>query len=521
MSEVLLKPTILPESPEVVTLVDDQTAIFSPQFGRGWTQRNSFGDPRWRLKRRYKAMRAADAAGLIATLQSAQGAFNSVRATPAWARRGSFPCPELLANNDFSNGVTGWTVTGVLTVADQVARITAATGGLLEAYQSVSPVANAPYVLRGMTTEGNLSASMAIGPFLAGGSYGNGYSTSRGLISVVNEVPGGNLSYGFSGQTASIAGTYYEIPWMSMTRCARVDYGQNLLLQSQTLDVGPWTTSANSTVIANQGTAPDGTVTADYLREGNTANIEHYATQGAAVTGSAQDCTFSCAVATVTRGWAVVRMIETFGLHQAYAFVNLSTGALGTVTVSGANWSNARAVVVSQGSGWWRVSITARKTSAATGINCYISSATADNSFTYVGVAAQNAISMWGAQFYNTASPTRYYAATTSSISTGSAPSGNTLNVKGLPASTNGLLLAGDFFEVNNELKQCTAPLNSDASGLGTLQFRPSLHTPPVDNEAVIISNPLGRFMLSGGAEWQMMYGNYLDTDVTLDEVYS
>ena len=95
------------------------------------------------------------------------------------------------------------------------------------------------------------------------------------------------------------------------------------------------------------------------------------------------------------------------------------------------------------------------------------------------------------------------------------------MNLKGLPASTNGLLLAGDFFEVNNELKQCTAPLNSDAAGLGFVQFRPSLHTPPADNAAVIISNPLGRFMISDGLGWDAMFGSYMEVNLTLDEVYA
>jgi hypothetical protein len=47
-----------------------------------------------------------------------------------------------------------------------------------------------------------------------------------------------------------------------------------------------------------------------------------------------------------------------------------------------------------------------------------------------------------------------------------------------------------------SEFKRVTAPLDSDAAGLGYLQFEPVLRASPADNAAVIIRKPLCRMML-------------------------
>ncbi len=45
-----------------------------------------------------------------------------------------------------------------------------------------------------------------------------------------------------------------------------------------------------------------------------------------------------------------------------------------------------------------------------------------------------------------------------------------------------------------------TARLNSDAAGLGYLQFEPPIRTSPADNAPVIIHAPMGRFLFTGDA---------------------
>ena len=79
----------------------------------------------------------------------------------------------------------------------------------------------------------------------------------------------------------------------------------------------------------------------------------------------------------------------------------------------------------------------------------------------------------------------------------GSSQIGGSLVIDGLPTSTNGLARAGDWFEVNGELKRLTADLNSDSSGNGYLIFEPTLRTSPANNAPVIFRNPMGRFLLA------------------------
>lgn len=79
----------------------------------------------------------------------------------------------------------------------------------------------------------------------------------------------------------------------------------------------------------------------------------------------------------------------------------------------------------------------------------------------------------------------------------GASQTGTGLIVDALPASTDGLLLPGDQVQICNELKIVTAPLNSDSGGNGYLQFAPALRSPPDDNVAVVVHNPMGKFMLA------------------------
>lgn len=92
----------------------------------------------------------------------------------------------------------------------------------------------------------------------------------------------------------------------------------------------------------------------------------------------------------------------------------------------------------------------------------------------------------------------------------GANQTGSTLAVDMLPASTAGLLLPGDWVAVGLELKRVTAPLNSDGSGNGTLQFSPPLRASPADNDPVIVNQPLGRFILSSSENgWESSAGIY------------
>lgn len=105
----------------------------------------------------------------------------------------------------------------------------------------------------------------------------------------------------------------------------------------------------------------------------------------------------------------------------------------------------------------------------------------------------------------------------------GANQAGSTLVVDALPVSTTGLLLAGDQFEVitshGSELKIVTSALNSDSSGEGTLMFEPPLRGVVSDNAAVIIHNPMGRWVFIGQApEWMNEPGVFSSATLDFEE---
>jgi hypothetical protein len=112
-----------------------------------------------------------------------------------------------------------------------------------------------------------------------------------------------------------------------------------------------------------------------------------------------------------------------------------------------------------------------------------------------------------------------YVSLTRCPLVKGAAQTGSTLAIDGLPLSTAGLLLPGDWFSVGLELKRVTAPLNSDGSGNGTLQFSPPLRASPADNDPVIINQPFGRFILSSSENgWQSTPGIFAAYSLDLVE---
>jgi len=101
----------------------------------------------------------------------------------------------------------------------------------------------------------------------------------------------------------------------------------------------------------------------------------------------------------------------------------------------------------------------------------------------------------------------------------GANQTGSGLIIDGLPNSTTGLLLPGDWIEVNLELKRITAPLNSDGSGNGFIQFSPPLRTSPADNTPIIVNAPFGRFIYSGNENgWQTEPGRFATSSFDMVE---
>ena len=72
----------------------------------------------------------------------------------------------------------------------------------------------------------------------------------------------------------------------------------------------------------------------------------------------------------------------------------------------------------------------------------------------------------------------------------GAGQAGKLLVTDAWTLSQTGLLVPGDYFEVNGELKLVTASVDSDGTGTATIAFTPSLRAGPTDNAALTLINP-------------------------------
>lgn len=101
----------------------------------------------------------------------------------------------------------------------------------------------------------------------------------------------------------------------------------------------------------------------------------------------------------------------------------------------------------------------------------------------------------------------------------GGSQSGTALLIDGLPASSAGLLRAGDWMEVGGELKRLTADLNTDSTGTAYAMFEPGLRNSPADNAPVMFRTPMGRFLLSDeSVGWRTAPGILSDIELNLVE---
>lgn len=79
----------------------------------------------------------------------------------------------------------------------------------------------------------------------------------------------------------------------------------------------------------------------------------------------------------------------------------------------------------------------------------------------------------------------------------GASQTGRSLNTDGWTTSQTGILKAGDYFTVNDELKIVTADANSDVTGNATISFEPPLRSSPADNATITVTHPTTIMMLS------------------------
>jgi hypothetical protein len=456
----------------------------------------------------------------------------------SYTQRGSFPATELLTNNTFANGTTGYaTGSFTLAVADRILRALrvenlASVTSIVRLSAAATVVQYAPYVLRVMALAGRGSfadLSLRADSTDNGTEYGQSALTlTHGLLTLAFTALATSLRAGLYQQnnTVSIAGDYLDTAYFSVARCALVDNGPNALKWSDALTGAspqiwvPTRSSVAANITSPVGAvAPDGTNTAESIIEDATASNSHYLSQAITVASTALDYSFSVSLRAGERTFAELSMIESTSSHQCVVDANLTAGTIGTAAVDGANWTNPRAYIVSEGNGWYRVTVVGRKASAGTTVTARIYMASALGTISYSGNGTSK-IFAWRASLAQSSVPVRgvLTSATADADGTTQALAGG-LYTKGWPVSTSGLLYAGDQVQIGNQLLVVTAPVNSDAAGLAFLQTSPALRSAPADNAPVIINQPMAKFMLSNNAQgWSSRPGTFSDATIELEE---
>jgi len=465
-------------------------------------------------------------AQLQSLLMALRGKQNRLLITDqSYTPRGSWPSiagAELYANADFSNGTTGWNTTqGVISVSDGVIRLSKTGQNDPDLSQSPTLVIGVPYVLRSIDLPGSNSIGTTIGPFLTIGSLTvDGRTTTPGY-KVISAVAPATTSTAFAqvwnlSLAGVIAGAHAYTPFASFSRCFLSDGGGNSLLRSDEIDNAAWSSTGLGSVTANALAGPDNVATAELLNQ-NTSSGGHYRSQNYTIPSAAADFAASACFKASNRTWAFIVLEEQTGGTAAYAFVNLSTGAIGTVA-SGANMTNARGFVVSRGNGWYELHVVARKTNAATTMQVRVCASTGDNVLTYSG-SAEGAVYVCRSSSFASGVPLRQ-TLTTSAAAAASSQTGGAIYVKGLPVSQTGLLVAGDWVEIDGQLKMVLVSLDSDAAGMGYLQFSPPLRRPVADNTPIIVTRPMGRFLLAPDqlAQFSNEPGLFTQSSIELEE---
>jgi hypothetical protein len=169
----------------------------------------------------------------------------------------------------------------------------------------------------------------------------------------------------------------------------------NLVTFSEQFDNAAWT-KRSATISANVVNAPNGTLTADKIIEAASTGFHSILQSNASRVGVPY--TFSVYLKAAERTWALVW----FDAESAGAYVNLSTGELGTVS------SGVTASVTSVGDGWYRCVISKNIVIGA-GVAVY--TATSNGGASYVGNGTSG-IFAWGAQLAEGTEALPYFATT-------------------------------------------------------------------------------------------------------------
>lgn len=196
------------------------------------------------------------------------------------------------------------------------------------------------------------------------------------------------------------------------TSAVRAFNGWNLLTRSEDFSHGDWSGigilafGAGST--ANAIASPDGSLTADYIRE-DTANSTHQLTRSITIVAGIT-WTISCCFKAAERSVAVLAA-STAGGNGARVFYNVSNGTVASSSALGTG-SLVSSSIVSLGDGWYRCILTGVADPAGTSLSVVLGLTTASGTTSYLGDGASG-LYLWGAQLERASSFSTYEPRTT------------------------------------------------------------------------------------------------------------
>lgn len=503
-------------------ILDSTAASTSPVSGYMRTS-SVYGVRRWGVGVDRDLMQGAQRAYYLAMVARLQG-----RAGRMWipsfdhVQRGAFSAPELLTNNDFSNGTTGWAANGVtLAVTNRVMRMKQAnTGGNPSFVQTPDPSVTqyAAYAARAMIQKIAAAGALTAGPFINNSLFAGTIASyvSQGLATLSFVTIGSGATNGFyllmPQQTGFLLGEYVDVPWVSMARCLLVDNSANAFLQSNTIDNASWTKTRCS-VTANLAVGPDGITNGDKVQDDASVSTDHYIQQSISRTSTVEDWVvegyFQRFVG--TRDVQLIIASDTTPTNYCACSFTLTAGGggtAGTATAAGTA-TNPRAFIKYMGSNIYYCAVIGRLPATTTAM--IRASMLSAGSVNYTGDSS-SAIAVNDFGGAPSSVPLRIARTTTTAVLASANPqTGSALYVKGGRTPSEGALAgaiaAGDLVEVVlptfSQLVRATADCDLDAAGLGYFQFEPALRRAPADGAAIILNNPMGRFMLAdAAAEW-------------------
>lgn len=519
-------PAITPSS-STWELVSNTATSRSPLSGA--VQTLDRGGEFWKVRMTFQNLTAAEKDQLQAFMVKMNGQQHrfSLR-DHAYAQRGSVTTTEMV---DVTFNATLWEsglpAYGVLSDIDRGVRwkyATNANAGILHPTTSAdgisTPTVGLSYagicqtgeMIEGANSAGALSTNIHWRATNWGASHGvsPGNTESASRLVAYTTCPATDEMYlrptSNSGNALN-KGSTIDYESLSASRCFMVDNGQNRFTYSEQFDDSAWT-KQRATISANAATAPDGTTTADELVEDATASNSHLALQS--ITRSSAVGTWTGSVYIRENTSSRLRLVVDDGTGSNYGMATFNAND-GTISLAASDTGTVTQTIASihdAGDGWYRCRVSTRlpATTSARLLLTLCDGASNDTIFTGDG---SSGLYIWGGQLQQGGQLGRYVTTTTTGTS-GTTQAGAGVWLKGLDADTDGQLLPGDQVEIDGHLYQLTADLDGDESGCGYAQVRPRIYSAPADEQAAIIYQPHGTFMLAGPTSgWSNAPGDF------------